>query len=286
MIVVTGATGHLGRAVVDGLLARVPASRLVGSVRDPAKATALVERGVQVRAGDFGHPDELAAAFTGAEQVLVISVDRLGEEGRRLHRAAIEAARAAGARRVLYTSHMGTHAHSVFGDHFAAEAVLAEGGLPFTSLRNGFYGESALQLIGRGFETGEIRAPEDGPVSWTARADLAEAASIVLAREGRLDGVTPPLTAGEAFTMAELAAVASDLTGREIKRVTLTDTAYRDEKLAQGAPAPMVDLLLAMYRDARRGDFAATDPTLEALLGRRPLTMRDTLATLLGQGAT
>ena len=281
MIVVTGATGQLGRAVVAGLLSRLPAERIVASVRDPAKARALAEMGVHVRAGDFAEPDALATAFAGASQVLVISVDRLGEPGRRLHRAAIEAARAAGARRVLYTSHMGTHADSILNDHYAAEAVLAEAGAPFTSLRHGFYAESAFHLIGRGFEAGEIRAPEDGPVSWTARADLAEADAVVLAEEGRLDGVSPPLTAPEAFTMADLAAIASELTGRKIKRVVVSDEEWRDAKAAQGVPAPMADALLGMFCAARRGDFAAVDPTLETLLGRRPRTMRDVLAATL-----
>ncbi len=284
MIVVTGANGHLGRAVAEGLLARRPAGQIVACVRDPAKATDLAERGVVVRAGDFARPEELATAFAGADQVLVISVDKLGEEGRRLHRAAIGAARSAGAGRVLYTSHMGTHADSPFADHHAAEAILAEGGLPFTSLRHGFYAESALHLIGRGFETGEIRTPEDGPVSWTTRADLAEADSAILCEEGSFEGLTPPLTAPEAFTISELAVVASELTGREVKHVVVSDKEWRDAKVTQGMPEPMAELLLAVFRDARRGHFAATDPTLERLIGRRPRTMRDVLAKVISRG--
>ncbi len=281
MIVVTGANGQLGRAVVEGLLTRLPANRIVASVRDPAEATGLAERGVHVRAGDFAKPDGLAAAFEDAEQVLVVSVDQIGETGRRLHRSAAEAARAAGARRVLYTSYMGTHADSPLNDHADMEAFLAGAGMAFTSLRHGFYAESAFHLIGRGFDAGEIRAPEDGPVSWTARADLAEADAIVLADEGRLDGITPPLTAPEAFTMADLADIASELTGREIRRVTVSDEEWLEAKAAEGVPLRMAEMLLGIYRAARRGDFAAVDPTLETLLGRRPRTMRDVLAAAL-----
>lgn len=289
MIVITGATGKLGSQVIEALLRRVPANRLVASVRDPqqALALALAARGVAVRAGDFANPDELATAFAGAEQVLVVSPDQLGEPGRRLSRAAIEAARTAGARRVLYTSHMGAQADSpaqdqaFIKDHAAIEAFLAQAGRPFTALRHGYYAESALHHIGRGFETGEIRVPEDGPVSWTTRADLAEADARVLAEEGRLDGITPPLTAPEAFTFADLATIASELTGRAVKHVTVTDAQWRDEKLAQGVPALFVDIMLGTYRAMRRGDFAAVDPTLGQLLGRRPHTMRDVLAGLL-----
>lgn len=284
MIVVTGASGQLGRGVIEGLLSRLPADRIVASVRDPEKATALADRGVHVRAGDFARPDGLARAFEGAEQVLVVAVNQLGEPARRMHQAAIKAAYAAGARRVLYTSHMGARADSPFApapDYAAAEALLAETGRPFTALRHGFYTESAMYHLGRGIEDGEIRTPEDGPVSWVARADLAEADAIVLAEEGRLDGITPPLTAPEAFTMADLAAIASELTGREIKRVTVSDKEWRDAKVAQGVPAPMADILLGTYRASRRGDFAQVDPTLEKLLGRRPRTMRDVLASIL-----
>ncbi len=288
MLVVTGASGHLGRAVLEELLRRVPADHLIASVRDPQKAPGLTERGVQVRAGDFAEPTSLASAFAGATQVLVVSPNQLGEAGHRLTRTAIEAARAAGARRVLYTSHMGARADSFFApavNHAAAEAFLAEAGLPFTSLRHGYYAESALFHIGRGFETGEIRAPEDGPVSWTTRADLAAVDALVLAEEGRLDGVTAPLTAPEAFTLAELAAIASELLGREVRRVTVTDEQWCADKVAQGVPAPMAEMLLGSYRASRRGDFATVDPTLAQLLGRRPHTMREVLAGLLKPAA-
>lgn len=284
MIVVTGANGQLGRAIVERLLIRLPAHQVVATVRDPAEATALAEQGVDVRMGNFADAEGLANAFAGATQVLVVSVDKLGEAALRMHRAAIQAARAAGVLRVLYTSHMAARADSPFTpahDHAATEILLAEGGAPFTSLRHGFYAESALHLVGHGLQAGEIRVPEDGPVSWTTRADLAEADAILLAEEGRLDGITPPLTAPEAFTMADLAAIASELTGREIRHVILSDGEWLAGTVAQGVPAPMADMLLGMYRAARRGDFAAVDPVLETLLGRRPQTMRDVLAATL-----
>lgn len=280
MVVVTGATGKLGRLIVERLSEHMPADRIGVSVRDRSKATGISDRGIRVRVGDFSDPEALAAAFAGAEQVLLVSVDKLGEAAVHLHKTAIKAAHAAGARRVLYTSHMGARPDSPFApasDHAATEQSLAEGGMPFTSLRHGFYAESALQLIGHGLEAGEIRAPEDGPVSWTTRSDLAEADAILLADEGRLNGITPPLTAPEAFTLADLAEIASELTGRTIKRVTVSDVEWREATLAQGAPALMAEMLLGMYQAARRGDFATVDPTLEALLGRPPVSMRQVL---------
>jgi NAD(P)H dehydrogenase (quinone) len=293
MLIITGATGKLGSQVIDALLRLdVPATQLVATVRDPQKATGLIAKGLHVRAGDFTQPTELATAFAGAAQVLVVSPDKLGEEGRQLSRAAIAAARTAGARRVLYTSHLGAQADSptqdqaFIKDHAAIEAFLAQAELPFTALRHGYYAESALHHIGRGFETGEIRVPEDGPVSWTTRADLAEADAIVLAEEGRLAGITPPLTALKAFTFAEVATIASELTGREIKCVTVTDAQWATEKRAQGMPEQFIAIMLGTYRAMRRGDFAAVDPTLGQLLGRRPHTMRDVLTGLLKPLAT
>ena len=173
MIVVTGATGHLGSAVVEALLRRVPAERVVASVRDPAKAAALTARGVEAREGDFADPSGLARVFAGAEQVLIVSADKLGEEALRLHRGAIDAAREAGVGRVLYTSHMGARAGSPFApadQHAGTEATLAQSGLAYTTLRHGFYAESCLQMIGDGLRSGELRVPEETARSAGPRA--------------------------------------------------------------------------------------------------------------------
>lgn len=280
MIVVTGATGQLGSAVAHGLLAHVPASRIVATTRDQAKASSLAAAGIQVRTADFGDPHSLDAAFAGAEQVLLVSANKLGEEALRLHRNAIAAAARCGTRRVLYTSHMGARPGSSFApadQHAGTEADLAASGVAFTALRHGFYAESCLHMIGDGLKAGELRTPEDGPVSWTARADLAEADAAILAREGPWDGITPPLTAPQALTMAEIAALASDVTGRAIRHVTVPDEEWRDARIAAGMPAIYAELLLGTFRAARHGDFAATSPALEGLLGRKPLSFRDVL---------
>ena len=282
MIVVTGATGHLGRGIVASLLSRVSVTQVVASARDAGKASDLAARGVEVREGDFADAGSLAQTFSGADQVLIVSADKLGEEALRLHRAAIEAARAAGVRRVLYTSHMGARAGSPFlpaDQHAATEADLQASGVAYTSLRHGFYAESCLHMIGDGLRAGELRTPEDGPISWTARDDLAEADAVILATEGQWNGITPPLTAGKAVTMAEVAAIASEVTGREVRHTTIPDEQWRDAKIAGGMPALYANMLLGTFRAARRGDFAAADPALAVLLGRAPRTMREALAS-------
>ena len=153
MILVTGATGQLGRGIVGGLLSQLPASDIAASVRDPAKAADITERGVEVRRGDFADPASLTTAFAGADQVLLISADKLGDEALRLHRNAIAAARDASVRRILYTSHMGARHGSPFApadQHARTEDDLAASGVPFTALRHGFYAESCLQISGMG----------------------------------------------------------------------------------------------------------------------------------------
>lgn len=279
MIIVTGATGQLGSMTVERLLARIPAEQIGVSVRDPQKAQHLQAKGVRVRKGDFSDAGSLAYAFEGATQVLIVSSDSFGEASVRLHRTAIDVAKKAGASRILYTSHMGASPSSHFApmiDHAATEEALRASGVAYTSLRNGFYTASALMLLGNALSTGELAAPEDGPVSWTAHPDLAEAAAIALS-EQRLDGLSPGLTATEAIDLAGIAAIASELTGRPIRRVVVSEDAYRDTLVSHGVPEAQANMLLGIFRASREGEFAGIDPTLGQLLGRSPLSVRDVL---------
>jgi uncharacterized protein YbjT (DUF2867 family) len=285
MIVVTGATGQLGTKIVDQLLALVPAPEIGVSVRDVGRAAGLAERGVRVRRGDFNEPESLAGAFEGASRVLVISSNETGADAVAQHVAAIDAARAAGAERVLYTSHQASATDSRFApmpDHARTEAYLREQGGAFTSLRNGFYTSTVGWLVGQAATTGTLVAPADGPVSWTTHDDLAEAAAIALADDGRLDGITAPLTAPEAIDLEAVAAILSDLVGRTVTRVVVDDEEYRATMIAHGAPEQRADFLLGLFAATRRGEFDVTDPTLERLLDRPALSVRAVLARLVG----
>jgi NAD(P)H dehydrogenase (quinone) len=195
-IIATGATGQLGRMIVEKLIERVPANRLGVSVRDANKGADLASLGIRVRQGDFADAESLRHAFEGSTQILIVSSNARASGGDPLahHRNAIDAAKSVGARRIVYTSHMAESASSAFPparDHAATETMLAASGLAWTALRHGFYAESALMMSTEGLKTGVIEAPADGKVCWTTHTDLAEAYAIVLADEGRSDGPTP-----------------------------------------------------------------------------------------------
>jgi len=280
MYVITGATGQLGSQIVARLLERVPAESVGVSVRDASRATGLAERGVRVREGDFTAPATLQHAFEGAQQVLVVSAAIRGAGAVAANQAAIDAARAAGAERILYTSHQAASKDSLFPaqlTHAATEEHLVGTGVPFTALRNGFYASTLDFMVGGARETGQISAPADGPVSWTAHADLAEVAAVALTEEGVLDGITPALTAAEMLDLEAVAAILSDLTGRTITRVVVDDDEWKATAVGRGMPPAAADFTLGIYRAARRGEFAVVDPTLETLVGQRPRSARSVL---------
>jgi uncharacterized protein YbjT (DUF2867 family) len=280
MIIITGATGALNGATVDHLLDRVPASEIAVAVRDPAKAQRFAERGIAVRHGDYADPASLPGAFEGADQLLLVSSNDPGADAVSLHRVAIDAAVAAGVGRILYTSHQGAAPDNPFAPgrvHFATEQLLAGSGIAWTSLRNGFYAHSLTWLMGPWRETDRITVPADGPVSWTAREDAAEAAAIILASGGAYDGPTT-LTANAAPTFAEIATIVSELTGPTIERVLMDPQEWLAAQLAAGQSEVVAGFTLPLYEAAEQGFFAGVDPLLGVLLGREPRTVRELLA--------
>lgn len=283
MIIVTGATGKLGRQIVEELLTRVPASQVGISVRDPAKAEAFANRGVRVSYGDFDDPDSLTTAFADATQILIVSSNAKSRGGDPIaqHRAAIGAACSVGVRRIVYTSHMGVSASSAFPpmhDHAATEAMLREAGIDWTALRNGFYASTVPTIISDAASSGVLSAPQDGKVSWTAHRDLAAAAAEVLTQEGKFDGPTPPLTASEALNMDDIAAILGELNAKLMRREIISDEEQATFMARRNLLPPAVAITLGLYRAARAGEFAAVDPTLATLIGREPMTLRAVLA--------
>ncbi len=280
MIVITGATGALNGATAEHLLRTVPAAGIAVVARDPASARSFADRGVEVRRGDYADAASLPTAFAGADRLLLVSASDPGADAVALHRAAVEAATEAGVGRILYTSHQGAAPDSPFAparDPAATEGILAASGIPWTALRNGFYLHSIDLLLGAWRETGVIRVPADGPVSWTSRADAAEGAARILLQDAPADGPVT-LTASAAPTMAEVAELASDVAGRPVRLEVVDAEDWIAGLVAVGTPAPRARFLLGLPLAAAGGFLAGTDPLLAELLGREPEGVRDHLA--------
>ncbi|WP_010523819.1 NAD(P)H-binding protein [Nesterenkonia sp. F] len=279
MIIVTGATGVLNGATVDYLLQRIPAAHLGVSVRDPERAKHLSDQGVRVRRGSYDDPAALRHSFADAEQVLLVSSSDVTADVVTQHRTAIDAAAEAGARRILYTSAHGTGFDTPYPPlaiHAATEQHLAATGVPWTALRNGFYGHPG-QLLGRWQETGAITKPADGPFSWVDRRDAAEAAAAILTSDAAFDGPVD-LTLPSPVTLADFAAAASEITGRHVERVVVDDEEWVAEEVANGTPEGAARFTLSMFQATRSGHFARSAPMLTQLLGRAPRSIADQLA--------
>lgn len=279
MITVTGATGALNGATVDHLLDRVSADDITVVVRDVPRAQRFADRGITVRHGDYAAPESLTAAFAGADQLLLVSSSDPQADAVSLHAAAISAAVEAGVGRILYTSHQGAALDSPFGparDHAATEQLLGDSGVAWTSLRNGFYAHSLDALAGPWRETGVVAVPADGPVSWTAREDSAEAAAVILASDGAYDGPTT-LTATAAHSFADFAAIASEVTGGAVEIDVMDAKEWIRAQVAAGQPEYVANFLLGMYQAAHEGFFAGVDPLMGTLLGREPKGVTDLL---------
>jgi NAD(P)H dehydrogenase (quinone) len=309
MIVVTGANGQLGRGIIGHLLKLAPAEQIAASVRDPGKAQDLAKRGVRVRYGDFGDPASLAAAFEGAERVLIMSTTPAPGPVER-HRAALEAARAAGAKQIVYVSFIDRDPASPFhaaAAHAETETLIRASGTPYTFLENDLYADGLPMMLAQGLQSGVIEAPADGPVAWAVRDDLAEAAARILA-EGSHVNEALPLTGPQALDLAGLAAVAGKVLGRPIERRVVPDELFIERMAAMmaaggppgrpggpagsppggpggGAPAggPPPDMtvmargFLGMYLAMRQGRFAGVSPLLRQVLGRAPRSIEDFL---------
>ncbi|WP_182901132.1 SDR family oxidoreductase [Microbispora sp. H10830] len=285
MIVVTGATGHLGRLVVEELAVRVPASRIVAAVRSPEKAADLAERGIQVREADYDRPATLGPAFEGATRVLLVSGS---EFGRRVdqHKAVVDAARAAGVELLAYTSipRADTTPLGIAPDHKATEEYIRASGLPFAFLRNGWYHENYIAAARQGAQSGVIPgSARDGRVASAARADFAAAAAAVLAGEGHRDAVYE-LTGDVAWSMPELAAVVSEVSGTPVEYRDLPVAEYARALEANGLPEPVAALFAQVDADIADGWLGDTPGDLSRLIGRPTTPLRDTLAEALKNG--
>jgi NAD(P)H dehydrogenase (quinone) len=283
-VVVTGATGHLGRLTVEALLRRgVPASEVIATGRDVTGIKDLAERGVVVRRADFADQDSLAAAFTGADRLLLISASIPVEERVANHRRAIDAALAAGVSLVAYTSTLqaDTAATIIGATHRATEEYLRERRVPSVLLRNGWYLENYTAQLPGILQTGAvIGAAAQGRVSAAARADYAEAAAVALTTASH-GGAVYELGGDEAFTLAELAAAISTAAGKPITYTDLSAQELARVLAGVGLPADLADVLADADLGLSRGELFTDSGDLGRLIGRPTTPLADAVAEAL-----
>lgn len=271
-LAITGATGQLGRLVIDALKARVPANQIVALARSPEKAADL---GAPARTFDYDHPETLAPALAGVDRLLLISSSEVGQRERQ-HRNAIEAAKAAGVRHILYTSVLRAEASplDLAHDHRVTETMIRGSGLAFTFLRNGWYQENYAGSIAGALAGGAlIGASGEGRISAAARADYAEAAAVALTTPGH-EGAAYELAGDESFTLADLAAEVSRKAGRDLPYVNLSEADYAAALASHGLPGPIAAMIAQSDTGAAQGGLFDDSRTLSRLIGRptRPLS--------------
>ncbi len=288
MLAITGATGQLGHATLQALLPKVAPQEIVAVVRDPQKATALPPLGVQVRQGDYNDPASLVAAFQGIDTVLLISTSETENDLRiRQHQQAIDAARQAGVRHLVYTSIVNPSPNSQFGatpGHFATEEYLRTSGLTYTIFRNTLYLDLVPMLVGQDVVTsGKIYfAAGDGKVSYALRDEIGQALANVLTTTGH-DNQTYDIAPGPAYSFQDIAATLSEVTGQPVAYVPISGDDLAAGMRQHQVPEPMIALLQGMASAMQAGEFDLASPTFERLLGRRPTDLENYLTTVYGK---
>jgi len=282
MIVVTGASGQLGRLVISNLLKRVPAGEIAAMVRSPEKAADLAALGVTVRRGDYTDPASLDAAFAGVEKLLLISSSEVGQRLPQ-HRNAIEAAKRAGAKLIAYTSllHADASPLGLGEEHRATEALLAASGVPYVLLRNGWYTENYLASLPPAVQGGTLfGAAGEGRISSAPRADYAAAAAVALTAPGHA-GKVYELAGDDAYTLAELAAEAARASGKAVAYKNLSEAEFRAALEGVGLPGGLAALLADSDDGASKGGLFDDSRTLSRLIGRPTVPMAEMVAAAL-----
>ena len=281
MITVTGATGQLGRLVIDALLKRVPSGDITAAVRSPEKAADIAAKGVRIVRLDYNALETLGPALAGTDRLLIISGNEFGQRVEQYERL-IAAAKAAGVGFIAYTSIINSDGNPMFlgADHKVAEKLIAATGLPHAFLRNSWYNENYLTAFQIGAAHGAIIGDAgEGRISAASRADYAEAAAAVLA-EGRT-GVFE-LGGSTAFTMDELAGFIGDVAGKPVSYVNMAPEDYAAQLKGFGVPEGMAGALADSDKYAAEGWLFTESRDLETLIGRKSTPIAETIKEVLG----
>ncbi|MBX3066405.1 MAG: SDR family oxidoreductase [Anaerolineae bacterium] len=283
-LLVTGASGQLGSRVVELLLeAQVEPGRIIAATRTPEKLDRFSQQGISVRYASFDDHDSMLKAFAGADRLLLISTDTVGAADYRLnqHRGAVKAAEEAGVKHILYTSIVEatpTSAVILTADHYGTEQAMAESKMGYTALRNNIYADLQVFSLARAIQMGQLfSAAGEGKAAYVTREDCARVAAVTLADEfegRRKFDVTGP----EALSQADLAALASQISGKPVSYIPLPVEALIEGMVSAGLPRPAAEVYASFDVAIARGEFSKVSNTVESLTGRPPIRMADLLA--------
>ena len=280
-IVVTGATGHLGRLVVEQLLEKVPADRITAVVRDEAKAAGLAARGVRLAVADYNTPETFDGLFSAGDKVLLISGNEFDKGRPQQHQVVIDAAKAAGVALLAYTSAPGSLTAALADDHRATERALTASGVPYALLRNGWYHENYTEQLAPVLEhNAVVAAAGEGRVSSASRADYAAAAVAVLTGEGH-ENATYELGGDVAWSFAEYAAELSRQTGREIAYNSVPGEALVGILTGAGLPEHFAQILAGVDASIEKGELVVSTGDLSRLAGRPTTPLAEAITTAL-----
>lgn len=280
-IVVTGATGHLGRHVVEQLLEKVPAEQITAVVRNETKAADLAARGVKLAIADYNAPETFDGLFAAGDKVLLISGNEFDKGRPQQHQIVIDAAKAAGVALLAYTSAPGSLTAALADDHRATEQALTASGVPYALLRNGWYHENYTEQLAPVLEhNAVVAAAGEGRVSSASRADYAAAAVAVLTGEGH-EGKTYELGGDEAWGFAEYAAELSRQTGKEIVYNPVSVEAYTGILTGAGLPAPLAAVLAGVDASIEKGELVVSSGDLSRLAGRPTTPLSEAITAAL-----
>ena len=282
MIAITGATGQLGQLVIKQLLNTVPANQIVAIVRNPAKAEALSQQGITVRQGDYADESTMTSALKGVEKLLLISSSEVGQRATQ-HQNVINAAKAAGVKFIAYTSllHADKSPLGLHVEHVATEKALAESGIPYALLRNGWYTENYLASAPPALEHGVfIGAAGEGKIASATRADYAAAAAKVISGDGHAGNVYE-LAGDHAWTLSELAAELSKQSGKNVTYQNMREEDFATALKGVSLPAGLADMPAESDVGASKGGLFDDSHTLSKLIGRPTTPLSESIKAIL-----
>lgn len=282
MIALTGATGQLGHYVLQDLLNTVPASQIVAIVRNPAKAQALSQQGVVVRQADYSDEAALTAALQGVDKLLLISSSEVGQRAVQ-HRNVINAAKAAGVKFIAYTSllHADTSPLGLATEHIETEQMLADSGIAYALLRNGWYTEKLSGQRAAGAGAWRVyRRRRQGKIASATRADYATAAARVIASEGH-EGKIYELAGDNAWTLSDLAAELSKQSGKNVVYQNLSEADFAAALKASACRPGFADMLADSDVGASKDGLFDDSRTLSTLIGRPTTSLAESVKGIL-----